>query len=296
MSEDPQITRRMLLGMGATTALAYPLGALAASPETPAAAPLKVDKDVVVGKGGNADLHVDIYHPPAGAEKHMALVHLHGGGFARGSKDTLGPQVTPIATRGYLSIAAEYRLTGVAKWPAQNEDVKTVIRWTRDNASRLGVDPKRIAVVGYSAGGHLALFAAGDPENQLAACVAFYPVAEITKDGTWTAALMPAGADEAAIRAASPVTYIKSGFAPTIVYHGLADVTVPPDSSLHVLQLFRAAGVPSELHTFAGVPHAFDQHPEFAATCSVLTDFFLDRYVLNPRTYPPFAGGGRAPA
>jgi acetyl esterase/lipase len=296
MSHKPQITRRTLLGMGGAAALAYPLGALAASPETPDAAPLKVDKNIVVGKGGHADLHVDIYHPPAGAEKHTALLHLHGGGFARGSKDTMGPQVTPITTRGYLSITLEYRLAGVAKWPAQNDDVKTAIRWTRDNASKLGVDPKRIAVVGYSAGGHLALFAAGDPGNQLAACAAFYPVAEIAKDGPWTAGLMPAGSDEAALRAASPTTYIKAGFTPTIIYHGLADKTVSPDSSLHVLDLLRGANVSSELHTFAGVPHAFDQHPEFAETCSVLSDFFLERYVLNPRTYPPFGGGGRAPA
>ena len=234
MSDKPQITRRTLLGMGGAAALAYPLGASAASPETPDAAPLKVDKNIVAGKAGDTDLHVDIYHPPAGSEKHMALLHVHGGGFARGSKDTMGPQVTPITTRGYLSITLEYRLAGVAKWPAQNDDVKTAIRWTRDNASKLGVDPKRIAVVGYSAGGHLALFAAGDPDNQLAACVAFYPVAEIAKDGPWTAGLMPAGSDDAALRAASPTTYIKSGFTPTIIYHGLADKTVSPDSSLHV--------------------------------------------------------------
>jgi dipeptidyl aminopeptidase/acylaminoacyl peptidase len=100
------------------------------------------------------------------------------------------------------------------------------------------------------------------------------------------------------MRAASPTTYIKSGFPPTVVYHGLADVTVSPDSSLHLLQLFRGAGVSSELHTFAGVPHVFDSHPEFANACAALTDFFLDRHVLNPRTYPPFdaGGAGRGPA
>ena len=141
MSDKPHITRRSLLGMGGAAALAYPLVGLAAAAETPNAAPLKMDKDVVVGKGGDADLHVDIYHPPAGTEKHMALVHLHGGGFARGSKDTIGPQVTPITTKGYLSVTVEYRLAGVAKWPAQNSDVKNAIRWTRENAARLGVDP-----------------------------------------------------------------------------------------------------------------------------------------------------------
>ena len=48
----------------------------------------------------------------------------------------------------------------------------------------------------------------------------------------------------------------------------------------------------SELHTFTGVPHEFDMHPEFAESCAALTDFFLDRQVLHSRTYPPFAPGG----
>jgi len=298
MSNESQMTRRMLLGIGGAAALGYPMRGWAAPLDVPNAAAVKVEKDVVIGKGGNTDLHVDIYRPPAGTEKRIALIHLHGGGFARGSKDTLGPQVTPVTARGYVSVAAQYRLSGEAKWPAQNEDVNTTIRWTRNNAGMLGIDPKRIAVVGYSAGGHLALFAAGAADTQLAACVAFYPVAEITKEAPWTPALMPAGSDEGAMRAASPTTYIKSGFPPTVVYHGLADVTVSPNSSLHLLQLLRGAGVSSELHTFAGVPHVFDSHPEFADACAALTDFFLDRHVLNPRTYPPFGAGGagRGPA
>jgi acetyl esterase/lipase len=291
MSNDNQITRRTLLGLGGAAALGSPLRGLAGPLDAPKPAAVKVEKDVVIGKGGNIDLHVDIYRPPAGTEKRMALIHLHGGGFARGSKDTLGPQVTPITARGYVSVTAQYRLSGEAKWPAQREDVQTAIRWTRENAAVLGIDPQRIAVVGYSAGGHLALFAAGAADMQLAACVAFYPVAEITKEAPWTPALMPAGSNEATMRAASPTTYIKARFPPTIVYHGLADVTVSPESSLHLLQLFREAGVSSELHTFAGVPHVFDSHPEFADTCAALTDFFLDRQVLNPRTYPPFGGG-----
>ena len=90
------------------------------------------------------------------------------------------------------------------------------------------------------------------------------------------------------------MTYVQTGFPPTVLFHGLSDVTVPPESSIKVLATLRAASVPSELHTFAGVPHEFDEHPEFAERCADLIDFFLDRYVLNPRTYPPFApGAGR---
>lgn len=293
MSNNIALPRRTFLEMAGVTALGSSFPAFANPAPPPDAPAIKVEKDVVIGKGGETDLRCDIYRPPAGTEKHMALVHLHGGGFARGSKDTLAAKVTPLTTRGYVSIAAEYRLSGVAKWPAQIEDVKTAIRWTRANAGSLGIDPERIAAVGYSAGGHLALFAAGASDTRLAACVAFYPAVEVSKETAQM--LLPSGSDEAAIRAASPLTYVKAGFPPTIVFHGLADVTVPPESSEHLLQALRGAGVPAELHTFAGVPHEFDMHPEFAEACANLTGFFLDREVLNPRTYPPFTPGGGPP-
>ncbi|MEQ1886959.1 MAG: alpha/beta hydrolase, partial [Bryobacteraceae bacterium] len=262
--------------------------------QTSSATKLKVDKDVVTGKGGETELHCDIYHPPAGTEKRMALVHFHGGGFARGSKEMLPDKVAAITARGYVSVAAQYRLSGAAKWPAQIDDAKTQIRWVRANASRLGVDPNRIGIVGYSAGGHIALYTASQPETALAACIAFYPQTDVKPIA---AALMPAGSDEAAIRNASPVAHIAAGYPPTILFHGLSDVTIPPENSQRLLQVLRDAKVPSELHTFDGVPHEFDEHAEFADSCAALTDFFLERHVLHPRTYPPFAPGApRRPA
>jgi acetyl esterase/lipase len=289
MSNNLPIVRRTFLGMSAAAVLGR-----AQTSNTSSASGVKVEKDVVVGKGGDTDLHCDIYRPPAGTEKRMALVHFHGGGFARGSKNTLASQVTPITARGYVSIAAQYRLSGVAKWPSQIDDAKTHIRWVRANASSLGIDPKRIGIVGHSAGGHIALFTAGQPDAELAACIAFYPATDVKNVAQ---ALMPPGSDEAAINDASSITHIKEGYPPTVIFHGLSDVTIPPENSQRLLQVLRSAKVSSELHTFAGVPHEFDQHPEFAEACAALTDFFLDRNVLHPRTYPPFTpGGGRGAA
>jgi len=283
--------------MSGAAALGHSLGGFgfaAQTSNTSNASGINVEKDIVVGKGGGTDLHCDIYRPPAGTEKRMALVHFHGGGFARGSKETLAGQITPITARGYVSIAAQYRLSGVAKWPSQIEDAKTHIRWVRANASSLGVDPRRIAIVGHSAGGHIALFTAGQPDAELAACVAFYPQTSVKSNAP---VLLPPGSDEAAINDASPITHIKAGYPPTVIFHGLSDVTIPPENSQHLLEVLRGSKVPSELHTFAGVPHEFDQHPEFAESCAVLTDFFLEREILHPRTYPPFApGGGRGAA
>jgi len=288
MPNNLPMVRRTFLGMSGAAALA------AQTSTTSNASSIKVEKDVVVGKGGDTELYCDIYRPSAGTEKRMALVHFHGGGFARGSKDTLAAQVKPITARGYVSITAQYRLSGVAKWPSQIEDAETHIRWVRANASSLGIDPRRIAIVGHSAGGHIALFTAGQPDAALAACVAFYPQTDVKNIAQ---ALMPPGSDEAAINDASPITHIKEGYPPTAIFHGLSDVTIPPENSQRLLQALRGAKVPSELHTFAGVPHEFDQHPEFAEACAALTDFFLEREVLHPRTYPPFTpGGGRGPA
>jgi pectinesterase len=196
--------------------------------------------------------------------------------------------------------------------------VKASIRWTRANAAKLGVDPARIAVAGYSAGGHLALFAAATanrPEfegsgghsgagTNVAACLAYYPVTGSAWSGWRNSFPMPPGSTEEAWRLATPATYIKS-FVPTVLFHGLADVTVPPESSQDFLKLLRDANVPAELHTFTGVPHAFVSTPELAEATAQMADFFLDRQVINPRTYPPFgagrgegrggAGGGQAP-
>lgn len=313
MSHD--LTRRLFLGsLGATVALPE-LRALAQAQGAAAAAPAaNVEKDVVYGKGGDTDLHLDIYKPTGAANKRMAIVHYHGGGFQAGNKDGLAGRLQALSARGYVNIAAQYRLSanGAARWPAQMEDVKASIRWTRANASRLGIDPARIAVSGYSAGGHLALFAAATAnmpqfegkggnegvKTDVAACMAYFAVTGSAWEGFRRQFPMPEGSSEEAWRMATPGAYIKN-FPPTILFHGLADVTVPPESSMEFLKDLRAANIPSELHTFAGVPHEFVGIPEFAESTAQLVDFFLERHVINPRTYPPFGagrrGGGPAP-
>jgi acetyl esterase/lipase len=295
------LKRRDLLALGLTGAAIPAIPGLhaAAAAQTPPAA-IAVEKDVVFGKGGDLDLKLDIYRPPAGSAKRMATIHFHGGGFAGGSKDTLADRIRPFASLGYVAIAAQYRLSGQAGYPALIHDAKAAIRWTRANARTLGIDPQRIAVVGYSAGGYHALFTAGTshhPEfegtggnagvgSHVAACVAFYPATNIP------ASMLPRDADDAATRAANATTYIAAAFPPTIVFHGTKDTTIPIESSERLVQQLRGAGAPVEFHEFEGVPHVFDSNPEFATLAAQLADFFIDRHVLNPRTYPPFTGGG----
>src|SRR5215471_13664941 len=182
-----EMTRRSFFQSAAVAAAAPVLTASPAA-QTPQTGEIKIENDIVYGKGGDMDLHLDIYHPPAGAEKRMATIHIHGGGFTQGSKAGVASSSRAFASLGYVSIASQYRLAGQAKWPAQIEDVKGAIRWTRANAAKLGIDADKIAVAGYSAGGLMALVAAGTNDatkfegsggnpgvsSKVSACIAFY--------------------------------------------------------------------------------------------------------------------------
>lgn len=116
---------------------------------------------VKVAHGGGRDLHADIYRPEQA--NGAGVLMIHGGGWRMGSKDMLPPQAGALAGHGFTCVAVEYRLTPESPWPAQIHDVKAAMRWFRANAAGLGVDPDKIAVVGNSAGGHLALMLAGTP-------------------------------------------------------------------------------------------------------------------------------------
>jgi len=304
-----EMTRRRFIGAaGMGMAAAGPaIGTIAAQNRGSDRGSVSVEKNIVFGRGGNTDLRLDIYRPPQGTEKRMATIHCHGGGFTGGSKETLSERVLPYANAGYVAIPVQYRLAGEAKWPAQIEDVKAAIRWVRANAKSLGIDPEKIGVVGHSAGGHLALFAAGTanrPEfegkngtpgagTQVVACCAYYPATEVRPRADGTANnLLAAGSDEAAHRAASPLTYITKAFPPTVIFHGTADTTIPLESSERLFKQLRDAQVPAEFHAIEGVPHVFDSDPEFARSAGALADFFIDRHVIKPRAFPSSGGRG----
>jgi acetyl esterase/lipase len=285
------MTRRAFLGTAAVTAVSPALDAFAqgrgGGRGGPAGAPVPipdgvtVEKDVVYGKGGALDLKLDIYKPKPGSEKRAATIHLHGGGFTGGSKDTLNERILPFAAHGYVAIASQYRLLGQSAWPGMLEDAKAAIRWTRTNASRLNIDPARIVIVGYSAGGFLALTIAGTQNRaemegtggnagagtQVEAAVAFYPVA-----------------DSGPPPSPSPSTYINASHAPTVIFHGTADTTVPLASSQRLFQRLLDAKIAAELHTFDGAEHIFDRDPALASACGSIADLFITRLRAKSKT------------
>jgi acetyl esterase/lipase len=213
---------------------------------------------------------------------------------------------------GYVCVATEYRLAGESKWPAQIHDVKAAIRWMRANADRLDIDADKIAVEGNSAGAHLALMAAGTPNepdfegdggnsgvsSHVAACLAVYGPTSLHGPGdrvnTAIEFLFGRGAAAEVARKASPMEWVSKNFPPTLLITGNKDELVPVAWNIEMYNRLAEAGASVELHIYADQPHAFDAAPPFGRQIADIMRLFLERYVVNPASKPEAAAVAKA--
>ena len=259
-----------------------------------------IEEGVVFGTAGARDLKCDVYTPPGRPENAPAVLMVHGGSWRNGDRTQLRGYGILIGREGYLCVCTEYRLLDEAAWPAQIHDVKAAIRWMRANSSRLGLDPERIVIEGNSAGGHLALLAAGTPglpdfegeggnagvPTDVAAVLAVYPPTDLAamKRGTNEPIASSVEPNKVAeiVRTGSPINYVTPDFPPTLLIHGTKDELVPYDQSVRMYQALEKAGVPVELHTYGNQPHAFDAQPEYGRQTAATMLAFLKRFITNP--------------
>lgn len=117
-----------------------------------------VDRELPYLEVNNKLLTADIYRSITGGLSPGILV-IHGGGWRSGDKRQLAPLARHLAGQGFTCVAIDYRLSTEALYPAGICDVKAAIRWMRANADSLLIIPGKIAVLGFSAGGHLAALA-----------------------------------------------------------------------------------------------------------------------------------------
>ena len=265
---------------------------------------VRIEDAVVFGQAGERALCGDLFHPPEPASgpdtDRPALLLIHGGSWSRGDRAQLRGYGVALARRGYVCMAIEYRLSGVAKWPAQLHDVKAGLRYLRAQSAELRIDPLKISVSGNSAGAHLALMLAATPNvpewegdsghagagTECAACVAFYAPVKLYgahPPNAYAPGLFEANVSEATGRGASPIDYVHKGFPATLLLHGNRDQLVPPQASLTMYDALIGAGASAELHMYEGVPHGFDANRAYFRQCVDVMQLFLDRHGCGPR-------------
>jgi acetyl esterase/lipase len=207
---------------------------------------------------------LDVYAPAAGAVDAPVLLQIHGGGWMIGRKEQQAqPLLVHLARRGWVCVAANYRLSPKATFPDHIVDCKRALRWVRERVAEYGGDPEFVAATGGSAGGHLsALLAlsAGDPEFQpgfeaadtrIDACVPFYGVYDFTNsfgtqpDDGVTRVLerfilkKPFATHRAEYEKASPMHRIRPDAPPFLVIHGTHDSLAPVAEARLFVELLR---------------------------------------------------------
>jgi acetyl esterase/lipase len=133
-------------------------GPVAGGPASRSQFSVRVVPDVAYLELDGSVLRLDLTLPDAQPGLRPTVLYLHGGAWRSGGRaDPDATHFAPaLATRGYVVASADYRLSDVAVWPAAFHDCKMAVRWLKANSASYGIDPERIAVVGYSAGAHLA--------------------------------------------------------------------------------------------------------------------------------------------
>lgn len=267
------------------------------SPEEEAA-PL-VQQAVVYGKAEGVDLLLDLARPAAAAKACPALVFIHGGGWAAGSRAQYGGAIVEAARHGYVAATIDYRFAPAFRFPAQVEDAQCAVRYLRAHAAGLRLDPQRVGAVGDSAGGHLALLlglmdpadglagSGGNPDQpgKVQVVVNFYGPTDFTHPGALSGAAARVLVDflgtidptQAIARRASPIAYIDAKDAPVLTLHGEADSLVPAAQGRLLHEALRAAKVEEHLEIIPGAGHGFSGAAGEHAWA--LAREFLDRHL-----------------
>ncbi len=237
---------------------------------------------------------LDVYLPrgPAPAGGWPVLIAIHGGGWRRFSKDKYGPGIaSAFVPHGYVVVAPDYVLSTPKQptWPVSFEDVEAAVRWVRNQAAAIDIDPGRVAAIGESAGANLAALL-GTPEasddsggvsSQVNAVVAFSTPTDLTalydeSRGGGLAAVQFLGGTPSEVPAsyvaASPIDHVSPADAPMLLVHGLEDPLIPVSQSEAMAAALAGAGVRHELVLVNG-GHGLDFPEHYANLLPDILEF-----------------------
>jgi acetyl esterase/lipase len=246
--------------------------------------------------GAECDQLLDLYLPAGSvAGVRPAVLIIHGGGWAKGDKADARERefAAFMVDEGYVAVSINYTLTAYegeawksrrlkGSWPQNIYDCKSALRWMKKNAEKLQINPARIAVMGGSAGGHLALLTGLsseskelnnggsflDQDNSVRCIIDFYGIPDVRQSSG------KAFIDEPQLQypeiwsLASPVEHLSRNAPPILIVHGTADPTINiklSDDFIEILEekkiSYQYVKVENAVHTFGLRPSQMDLRP-----------------------------------
>ena len=262
---------------------------------------LNAEMNVTYAKYGDRTLEMDIYRPQEAWGQLPAVVCIHGGGWAKGTRRNHGTIAQALAARGYVAATISYRLSGEAQFPAHIQDCKAAVRFLRSNAKKYGIDSENIGAIGLSAGGHLTALLAtsggvkeleGDGGNAgfsstIQAAIPMGAQTDFLSERTreisrtkeiWQKFLGGSMEQQpSTYRLASPLHHLDQNDPPVWFITGETD-----DPSTHAdafRQRMKQLGIPSNLTIIKGAPHPFLGKQDWFDETIETADKFFSRHL-----------------
>jgi acetyl esterase/lipase len=230
--------------------------------------------DRVYTRAGNWEGRMDIYYQPGSTAPMPVVIHIHGGGWNHGSKESQ-TGFSSWFKMGFAVVNIAYRLVDVAPAPAAIEDVRAALYFVKTNASKYNFNPDKVVMSGGSAGAHLALMGGllgnnrmfddkkkKEVDMRVAAILSNYAPTDFTDTNSEMSRFkslvrwLGAKANDRDFRAAvSPVTHITADSPPVFIVHGDADPIVPYEQSVVLQQKLEHFQVPNNFITVKGGLH-----------------------------------------
>lgn len=250
---------------------------------------------------GTADADIPtitVYLPRTVVQGTAAMIVCPGGGYGALAANHEGRQVANyLNSLGMAAFVLRYRLGPKYHHPVQLGDAQRAIRTVRAKAAEWRIDPARIGIMGFSAGGHLAMTAstitdAGQPQAPDAIdrvssrpdfTVLGYPVISFTAAWTHQGSkrnLLGDPADAELVKKLSGELAVTKDTPPTFLFHTNQDTGVPAENSVHYYLALRQAGVPAEMHIFERGPHGVglaNNDPALSAWSALLANWLRGR-------------------
>ena len=248
---------------------------------------LRQDAETIIYKTvGNIPLEMHLFFPEDTLPRvrRPAIVFFHGGGWSVGKAEWAFSRCQYFASRGMVAASAQYRLMDRHNTtPVESiADAKSAIRWIRQSADELNIDPDRIAAGGWSAGGHIAACAGiinkfdestEDPgiSSVPDAMVFWFPAVNLSGDN-WFRQILRGKVD---VDNVDPIQHIRSGLSPAIIFQGTADTTVPFYGVKIFSDKMKEAGNRCDLHVYEGRPHLFHSIQDDYIDTMIKVDLFF---------------------